>query len=1022
MQHAADHETTTGDTTKDAPRRKAYPAFSLRLQLLAGLIPAVLVYALFLFTTDLDREERIRQEALNSLSDVSSVLNATWERTTNLSGTLSRQLNGASRSGVQAIVAPYKMSWPNAVFSLYDRQGNLLVPDGSDAAPVPYTVRNLVQKALYGQPASGFTGVRGFLSPSVAWPVKSGDVGVLVMSLPLDTLALNEIKEYVRADIALLPFKDFNSDEFSALSDAASTFSSSNREAADVANALAPILNGKNLSGPVFFDFGRDGALAVAAPLTAPNGDLAGAIVAAPLRSVPEPSPLLPLAAALGAGLVGFTFTALGLRKRGARLDALLAQELEDFTEEQRGGKSAGWKETGWPEPLAGSLSKLSALIRERETKKDTRDASGRTAQPPGRVAGSDTRGNEHFLRLFDNVPVGVFQANRSGYFLRVNSAFARLLGYNSPEQLLARSSSFSDFFLYTGGLLNPLADMAEEPGINHIVSLRRQDGKVWRFTLRLSYLPSFNGEYIDIIEGFLTDRQAEENALQAERDKDYARKQRASLALLLAATCRQTQNYLRPSGSNAVLRASDLPLPEQSADTDAESFDGPPERRSSVISVNSVLSDIYQIAMTEAESSPPLFMPIEFDRFFRSLSQQVRVGMHSRGISLHFELARELPERLSGPAPLLRHALERALLTVTAATQGGWAGVSLIRDPNTPGSHGVTRVLFSVTWSRLHQEAADAQIDRGAQNTVEALGSTYRTLLELPADPAAATQPAPEDNGTLSIAEEQEVIRYLVEQMQGDLLESVFTSELHSLRMVIPLPWTPESIPADGVPMPAPQSPVREDAALSVSGQHPEIATMVEEELTFNSGLDDELAVPVMPHASSLELLAMNNPESPAVYAEEDESAPDEGLDILLVDGNLNNRLLFSLFLRNTRHRITEAHDAQQGVEAFQHGVEAFQHGHFDLIFLDMEMPLMDGYQATRIIRALETDSGRKATPIVAMTTYALPEFRRQCLLVGCSAFLSKPFSKNALLSMLEAFAQFKKDERVDNFHTYSI
>jgi hypothetical protein len=146
-----------------------------------------------------------------------------------------------------------------------------------------------------------------------------------------------------------------------------------------------------------------------------------------------------------------------------------------------------------------------------------------------------------------------------------------------------------------------------------------------------------------------------------------------------------------------------------------------------------------------------------------------------------------------------------------------------------------------------------------------------------------------------------------------------------------------------------------------------------------------------------------MDNPvESPADYVRENKDTPGQGLDILFVDDNLNNRLLFSLFLRDTKHRITEVHDGQQGVEAFQRG-------RFDVIFLDMEMPLMDGYQAARIIRALEADSGRETTPIVAMTTYALPEFRKQCLLAGCSAFLSKPFSKNALLSTLEAFVQLK-------------
>ena len=144
--------------------------------------------------------------------------------------------------------------------------------------------------------------------------------------------------------------------------------------------------------------------------------------------------------------------------------------------------------------------------------------------------------------------------------------------------------------------------------------------------------------------------------------------------------------------------------------------------------------------------------------------------------------------------------------------------------------------------------------------------------------------------------------------------------------------------------------------------------------------------------------------PSSPDALAKDEILESDspfsmESLDILLVDANLNNRMMFSMYLKDTKHRITEAYDGQEGVEAFQRGK-------FDLIFMDMEMPLMDGYQATRIIRALEKDKGLSATPIVGMTSYALPELRRECMLSGCTEFLSRPFSKNALLTLLQAFA----------------
>ncbi len=598
------------------------------------------------------------------------------------------------------------------------------------------------------------------------------------------------------------------------------------------------------------------------------------------------------------------------------------------------------------------------------------------------------------------------------------------MLGYNSVELLLNTCPSFSKLFLYAGGLLNPLTTLAKEQGGRHSVSLRRQDGNVGHFSLALSLLPSLSGEASGIIEGFLVNHEAEEIANQAERDRDYARGQRASLALLLAATCRQIRSYLDTAGTageERVVKAG----PEPQAEAREEAG---PERRRGVISVNSVLHDIYQIAMTEAESSPPVFMPIEFRRFSRSLGRQVQSALQTRGISLRFELSATLPERLSGPAPLLRHALERALLAVTGPVQGGWAVVSLTRDPNAPKSQGMARVLFSVTWSRFLQDEPGAHSDNGAPSAGQAFSDAYTTLFELPHDPEEAGQSPPENSGTLHIAAEQEVIRYLVQKMRGELLDALFTADLRSLRMIISLPWSEEEDSESPLATPeegAQNGRGQTGADLLTSPPEPsvamlanlpdivgmadmptmaDIASLTEEERLAFTAETGNLAP--LPEASSLELLAMNKLEEPEDYAQVATPRSGQALDILLIDDNLNNRLLFSLFLRDTQCRITEAHDAQQGVEAFQHG-------RFDLIFLDMEMPLMDGYQATRIIRALEADSGKAPTPIVAMTTYALPEFRRQCMIAGCSDFLSKPFTKNALLSMLDAFAQMKEGEK---------
>ena len=994
---------------------KPYPGFSpfpRGLLFLAGLLPAICVYILLTVLNTCEQDERARRDALHSLEAADASLNAVWEQSARLTGHIARQLTGVDATSRSSILALYKSLWPDAVFRFYDRKGDLLPPleaqNNPDVAPVPHTVRGIVQKALIGQTALGVTRVHGFIALSAAAPIRGEKAGVLLMSLPLDTLTLEGIRAAARADVGVLPFTDQNSGELAALADGASTFAASGGEAGRLREAIGAALQGTMPQGPMFVSFGRADVLAALMPLKGPDGAALGGLVAVPLQAAPPASPLAPLGIALATGGIALAAAAWLLRKREERLARQFAGVMAAFAEDEREGRSGRWKENTWPAPVEEALGALSGVFRTcRESFRKAREHDSPAPAEHGASApGRDDTGNEHFMRLFDNTPVGLFQAAPDGRFLRVNPAFVHLLGYASPEQFLVASPNFSNICIYADGMLNPLSAMAEQGHVRHIISLRRHDGKVRHFTLILFGLTSSIGDHSGVIEGFLMDREAEEAATHAEREKKLARRQRASLALLLAATCRQTRSYLDPAGSGANFMPACLPEPESEAG--AEPPQGPPERRASVLSVNSVLSDIYQIAMTEAESAPPVAGPIDFARFFHSLCAQVSGSLRTRGISLRFELNDNLPPRLSGPAPLLRHALERALLAVTAPVQGGWAGVSLTRDPDAPRSRGMARILFSVAWSRFPQDAG-APAGDAAKRAGQAVSGGYTTLLEVPADTQAAPAALQDTAGSLQIAEEQEVIRYLVRKMRGELLEGIFTTELRCLRMIVTLPWLSEESRA----FPAEE----EDAAGQADGPgrtidgpgaeagQPHEAQEYEphdheDGRVFAHGMDDELAA--LPDSSSLELLAMNTPESDA-EAREAREREEDGLDILLVDDNLNNRLLFSLFLRDTKHRITEAHDGQQGVEAFQHG-------HFDVIFLNMEMPLMDGYQATRIIRALEADAGRTPTPIVAMTTYALPEFRHQCMLAGCSDFLSKPFTKNALLSMLDAYVQLGK------------
>ena len=131
---------------------------------------------------------------------------------------------------------------------------------------------------------------------------------------------------------------------------------------------------------------------------------------------------------------------------------------------------------------------------------------------------------------------------------------------------------------------------------------------------------------------------------------------------------------------------------------------------------------------------------------------------------------------------------------------------------------------------------------------------------------------------------------------------------------------------------------------------------------------------------------------ELPAPEAEEVSLLDAEaGVRLLLVEDNAVNRELIRTMLEPFGIGVETAND---GVA----GVEAMRQGQFDLVLMDVQMPVMDGLTATREIRAMEGARGA-ATPIVAMTANVLPEQIATCLAAGMDDHLGKPINPTKLL-----------------------
>jgi CheY-like chemotaxis protein len=119
------------------------------------------------------------------------------------------------------------------------------------------------------------------------------------------------------------------------------------------------------------------------------------------------------------------------------------------------------------------------------------------------------------------------------------------------------------------------------------------------------------------------------------------------------------------------------------------------------------------------------------------------------------------------------------------------------------------------------------------------------------------------------------------------------------------------------------------------------------------------------------------------------------EGKNILVVEDIPENQLLIRLYLNKSG---ATANFANNGLE----GLRLAEISNFDLVLMDMQMPVMDGYTATSELRS----RGFRA-PIIALTGHAMKEDREKCLRVGCNAYLTKPIDRNTLVNVVSLFTR---------------
>ena len=129
-------------------------------------------------------------------------------------------------------------------------------------------------------------------------------------------------------------------------------------------------------------------------------------------------------------------------------------------------------------------------------------------------------------------------------------------------------------------------------------------------------------------------------------------------------------------------------------------------------------------------------------------------------------------------------------------------------------------------------------------------------------------------------------------------------------------------------------------------------------------------------------------------------------GLSVLVVEDNPVNQMVVRALLQKLGVNPSIAHNGREGLDYIKRN-----HDHLDLVFMDCEMPEMDGYEATRKLRQWEREQGDRHLPVVAMTAHVFSEHRQRCLDAGMDDHATKPLVISEMEHILARIARGKAE-----------
>jgi CheY-like chemotaxis protein len=168
-------------------------------------------------------------------------------------------------------------------------------------------------------------------------------------------------------------------------------------------------------------------------------------------------------------------------------------------------------------------------------------------------------------------------------------------------------------------------------------------------------------------------------------------------------------------------------------------------------------------------------------------------------------------------------------------------------------------------------------------------------------------------------------------------------------------------------------------------------------------------VTLPILPSSLHKTLAVIWNtmPKEYISHSPEAQTIPQaENIKILVAEDNLINLKLLETILLQEHFRVVAVDNGQKAVDAYLKE-------HFDLVLMDIDMPVMDGLMANRLIKEIDKRDSRGFVPVIALTAHALIGDRERIIGAGLDAHLAKPIDKHFLLQTMDRYLKIAQQRR---------